>query len=282
MVTATSSPTVRGRPCRGAGEDDVAGQQRHGLRDVDDQVLDGVDHLAGAAQLALLAVDGELHGEVVGTGEVQVGLHPGAERAGAVEALGPGPLLLAALDVTGGDVVGAGVAEDHVLDALAGHLPAHAADDDGQLGLVVQLLRERRVLDLVTRTDDRGGRLEEGERGLGHLVAQLPRVFRVVAAERHDLVGEDRGEQPDLAQRHLRPGQLVVGEGDALDDVEDEFVLLVALDRAEGYVPVDGEPGDAHGCLRPSLRTGVLTPKVNRSGGPAFGRERMASCFPAP
>ncbi|BBC93454.1 hypothetical protein SRO_2278 [Streptomyces rochei] len=71
----------------------------------------------------------------------------------------------------------------------------------------------------------------------------------------------------------------MVGEGDALDDVEDEFVLLVALDRAEGYVPVDGEPGDAHGCLRPSLRTGVLTPKVNRSGGAMFGREGMARGF---
>ncbi|GLX51875.1 hypothetical protein Shyhy01_48250 [Streptomyces hygroscopicus subsp. hygroscopicus] len=71
----------------------------------------------------------------------------------------------------------------------------------------------------------------------------------------------------------------MVGEGDALDDVEDEFVLLVALDRAEGYVPVDGEPGDAHGCLRPSLRTGVLTPKVNRSGGRAFVRERGAKGF---
>src|SRR5690349_17445428 len=45
-------------PCRGAGEDDVAGEQCHGLGDVDDQVLDGVDHLAGAAELALLPVDG--------------------------------------------------------------------------------------------------------------------------------------------------------------------------------------------------------------------------------
>src|SRR5690349_17562827 len=31
-------------PSRGAGEDHVAGEQRHGLGDVDDQVLDGVDH----------------------------------------------------------------------------------------------------------------------------------------------------------------------------------------------------------------------------------------------
>ena len=110
-----------------------------------DQVLDGVDHLAGAAELALLAVDGALDGR--GRSGVEVGLHPGAERAGGVEALGPGPLLLALLDVARGDVVGAGVAEDDVLDALARDLAAHAADDDGQLGLVVQLLGEGGVLD---------------------------------------------------------------------------------------------------------------------------------------
>src|SRR3954471_15906529 len=97
---------------RGAREDHVAGEQRHRLGDVDDQILDGVDHLAGTAELALLAVDRELDCEVAGGGEVQVRLHPGAERAGGVEALGPRPLLLAPLDVTGGDVVGAGVTED--------------------------------------------------------------------------------------------------------------------------------------------------------------------------
>src|SRR5689334_25285344 len=52
-------------PRGGAGEDDVAGEQGHGLGDVDDQVLDAVDHLAGAAELALLAVDRELDGQVV-------------------------------------------------------------------------------------------------------------------------------------------------------------------------------------------------------------------------
>src|SRR5688500_11397133 len=112
----------RADPCRGAREDHVAGEQRHGLGDVDDQILDGVDHLARTAELALRAVDRELDGQVA---RVEVGLHPGAERAGGVEALGPGPLLLALLDVTGGDVVGAGVAEDHVLDAFARDLAAH-------------------------------------------------------------------------------------------------------------------------------------------------------------
>src|SRR3954451_17688731 len=128
--------------CRGAREDHVAGEQRHGLGDVDDQVLDGVDHLAGTAELALRAVDRELDGQIVRGGEVQVRLHPRPQRAGGVEALGPRPLLLALLHVPRGDVVGAGVAEDDVRHALARDLAAHAADDHGQFGLVVQVLGE--------------------------------------------------------------------------------------------------------------------------------------------
>src|SRR5690606_41316331 len=96
------------------------------------QVLYGVGHFAGAAELALGAVDRQLDGQVARVGEAQVRLLPGAGRAGGVEALGPGPLLLAPLDVARGDVVGAGVAEDHVLDAFAGDLAAHPPDDHGQ------------------------------------------------------------------------------------------------------------------------------------------------------
>src|SRR5215467_12757486 len=70
----------RSDACRGAREDHVAGEQRHGLGDVDDQILDRVDHLAGAAELALFAVDRELDGQVGRGGEVEVRLHPGAER----------------------------------------------------------------------------------------------------------------------------------------------------------------------------------------------------------
>src|SRR3954454_15201232 len=72
--------------CRGAREDHVAGEQRHCLGDVDDQILDSVDHLAGAAELALFAVDGELDRQV---GGVEIRLHPGAEGAAGVEALRP-------------------------------------------------------------------------------------------------------------------------------------------------------------------------------------------------
>src|SRR3954471_11901835 len=71
----------RSYPGRGAGEDDVAGEQGHRLGDVDDQVLDGADHLAGAPGLAQLAVDGRGHREVSGGREVETGLDPGADGA---------------------------------------------------------------------------------------------------------------------------------------------------------------------------------------------------------
>jgi hypothetical protein len=246
MVTATSSPTLRGPT--------PAGEQRHGLGDVDDQVLDGADHVARTTQLALRAVDRALDGQVA---RVEVGLHPGAQGAGGVEALGAGPLLLALLGVAGGDVVGAGVAEDDVLDALARDLAAHAADDDGELGLVVQFVREGGVLDGVAGADHRGGGLEEGDGHLGDLVAELRGVLRVVAADGHDLVGEHRRQEPDLAQRDLRAAELEVGVRNAPDDVEDEVTLCAGgaftLDRAEGDIAVDGESGDAHGCVCPSL-----------------------------
>src|SRR5690349_9655133 len=105
----------RSDPGRGAGEDDIAGKQRHRLGDVHDQVLDGADHPAGAAGLPQLAVDGGGDGQI---GGVDIGLDPGAERARGVEALGAAPLVLGLLHIAGGDVIGAGVAEDDVLDPL--------------------------------------------------------------------------------------------------------------------------------------------------------------------
>src|SRR5437764_927698 len=83
-----------------------------------------------------------------------------AGRAGGVEALGPRPLLLAALHVARGEVVATGVAEDDVAHALARDLLAHAADHDRELGLVLQVLSEGRVGDRVAGAAHAGGGLE--------------------------------------------------------------------------------------------------------------------------
>src|ERR1700677_1099729 len=98
-------------------------------------------------------------------GGVRPGLHPGPERAERVEPLGPGPLPVPGLQVPRGDVVSAGVAEDHLVGALRWHLAAQPADDDRELPLEVDPFGElHRVLDRVTRPGHRGGRLEEQHR----------------------------------------------------------------------------------------------------------------------
>src|SRR5690606_14514096 len=121
LVADLQRADSRGR----AGQDHVAGDQRHDGADVGDQGGDVVDELAGAPGLPDLAVDRRGERQVTG---VEVGLDPRAERAEGVEALGPGELDVLLLQVAGGDVVGAGVAEDHVLDALDRDLAAQPAD----------------------------------------------------------------------------------------------------------------------------------------------------------
>src|SRR6266508_5361480 len=113
-------------PGGGAGEDHVAGQQRHHMGDVRDQGRYVEDHVLGTAELAYLLVDLAAHLEV---GRVQLRLDPRADRAERVEALRAGPLRVGALQVAGGHVVGAGVTE-HRGHRLVAADPAGALHSD--------------------------------------------------------------------------------------------------------------------------------------------------------
>src|SRR5260370_10317372 len=64
--------------CRGAGEDDVRGQQGGDGRQVADQVPDGEDQLGRAGLLHAVAVDGALPGQVAGIAEPVLRPHPPA------------------------------------------------------------------------------------------------------------------------------------------------------------------------------------------------------------
>src|SRR3954463_850055 len=102
----------------GAGEDHVAGQQRHHAGDVGDQGRYVEDQVGGAAVLLDLAVEEGLHTQVA---DVQIGLDPRPEGAEGVEALGPGELPVLALQVARRHVVADRVAVDDVGVLLLGY-----------------------------------------------------------------------------------------------------------------------------------------------------------------
>src|SRR5580704_10777140 len=202
FVSVLQGPDAR----RGAGQQHIAGQQGHHGADVLDQRGHVVQQLRGARLLADFTV--HLGGELE-VGGVGVGLDPGAQRAERVEPLGPGPLAVPGLQVAGGHVVGAGVAEDDLARLGRGNLTAKPPDDHRQLALVVHPLGQLdRVGDLVPVSHHRGGRLEEQDGLRGRITAHLAGVIGVVAAHRHHLARQYRGQQPYVVQGKGRPGEL--------------------------------------------------------------------------
>ena len=84
-----------------------------------------------------------------------------------------------------------------------GDAPGRPADDDGELRLVVDLCRQRRIpADLGAGADDRARPLAEDERRRGGVGALLVDVVAVVAADGHDLAGPgDRCQELDVVER---------------------------------------------------------------------------------
>src|SRR5512132_231941 len=223
---------------RGAGQEHVAGQQGHHPGDEGQQVGHAALQLGGAGLLLHLAVDQGGDGQVAG---VEVGLDPGAEGAEGVEALGPRPLAVGALQVARGHVVGAGEAE-HGLDGVGRLEPAdQLADDHGQLALEVDLAHPFGADDGVAGADHRGRGLEEDHRLGRDLVAQLAGVLGVVAADGDHLAGQHRREQPDLGGAEPLAGVLEGAEGVGADRG-----YGVAFEDAEADVALAAVADDAH------------------------------------
>src|SRR6185437_8661946 len=114
--------------------------------------------------------------------------------------------------------------------------------------------------DRVVRPDQRGGRLEEEQGLLGHLVAQLGGVIGVVATDAHHLARQDRREQPDVGERPALAGQLDVTERVTVD-LRDDLTVAVAgaFHDAEREPAAVGEPSDTHpsNLAEPALRWAV-------------------------
>ena len=112
-------------------------------------------------------------------------------RRERVECLAGHPLFarFVELPVARGHVVADGIAAHVLVGPLPGNMPSLAADDDHQLGLVVDLLAD-------TRQDDRGAMSDQGgwvfaeKHGLGrHWHAALGGVVAIVQADAHNFLG---------------------------------------------------------------------------------------------
>ena len=183
----------------GPGRDHVAGRVAE-RRVVAQDLRDRHAHAARVRRLAHLAVDAQLHREVVRVGDLVGRDDPRPERAERVDRLAEredARAHLAPLDVAGGDVVEDDVAAD-VVGRLLGREPLPGLPDhDRELELVVELLGQvLRVDDGLVGPDDRVDVLEEDDprRDLVRPVdlLRLLLVLAEVAGRVEELLRDDR------------------------------------------------------------------------------------------
>ena len=183
---------------------------------------------------------------------------PGSERPVGVEGLADRHRLRPALPVAHAEVVGAGVAGDHLVGALDRDVAAALADHDRQLGLVVEQGRDLRHVHVGARPDHAGHLLVEEDRHFGRLHPHLGDVVGVVERDAEVLARSGRREQPDLGERQARRvgGELLEAvaadlgkrrRGFGGDVGSREVDQLVALDDAQrGRTSGTGEAGESH------------------------------------
>src|SRR6185312_8456638 len=127
---------------RRAGEDDVTWLERKALRDVDQHLAHREHHVLGIVRLHDRAVEPALDLEARGVRWQLVRRHhPGPESAGAVEILAHVPLRGLALEFAHRAFVRARPSRDARGRIVHGEVLRGLADDQRQLGLVVERLR---------------------------------------------------------------------------------------------------------------------------------------------
>ena len=136
-----------GRRARG---DDVAGHQRHELRDVGNALRHREDHGRGRSGLAALAVDVEPHRQLLHVRDFILGDKPGADWSKGVVRFALGPLTEPLdLEIALGDVVADAVAGDMIERVGLADIFGAGADDGGDLDFPVELGRAARLLDRI-------------------------------------------------------------------------------------------------------------------------------------
>ena len=172
----------------GAGEDDVARQQRQDGGELGDELGDVEDEVGGAGVLHLLAVDRAAEGEVVGVVQLVGCDEPGPDGAVAAAGLAEGELGAGGeLEVPVADVLADGDAGDVRPGVGLGDAVGGAADDDDELDLPVDGVADDR--DVVEWPGEAGGELGEHGRDLGWRHAGFLGVAAVVEADGEHLAG---------------------------------------------------------------------------------------------
>ena len=172
-------------------------------------------------------------------------------------------MLVGLLDIPRGDIVGHGVAEDHLGDAVDGHQPTDAPDHHGQFALELQVVGLHRLDDGAVGTDHTRIGLEEDQRVGVDGVAQLGGMGGIVASHAHDLAARDHGGE----QSHLGQGVPFSGEVDG----PRQGITGECCDRIGVISPVIDEFHEAIGRI--SSRAGITsnTHEPNLPVGPPGG-----------
>src|SRR6266699_3040958 len=199
---------------RGAGGDDVAGQQRHELRDVGNALRHREDHGRGRSPLATLAVDVEPHRQFLHVRNLVLGDKPRAERTERVMRLALGPLPQALdLKVALGDVVADAIAGDVIKRIGLGDIFGAGPDDGGDLDFPVELGRAARLLNLVVGAAQRRVGLQEEDRFCGNRISGLLGMVDIVQANSDEFRDAGDGSaEPRLAIDGGKLGGIEAGE----------------------------------------------------------------------
>src|SRR5262245_57629344 len=153
----------------------------------------------------MFAVDGRPHVELLRLRDLVGGGQPrpdGRERVGAL-ALGRRAAALH-LKRALGDVVDDAVSSNVLESVGLADVPDVATDDGSQLHFVVELDRVARPDDRIVRAVDGAGGLDEEQRLLGQLEADLSRVIGVVKADGDDLADAGEGTAQPWSPAHDR------------------------------------------------------------------------------
>ena len=208
-----------------------------------------------------------------------VSIH-GPSGRGGVEALGAGPLQVRLLDVAGGEVVAAGVAEDHVVDALLRDVLADPADDDAQLGLEGDFLGELRQDDRDRWARPRrcwasGTAAAAAGTSLPSSRACSTKLRPTPITLLRGMIGASRRTSSSLC---LHGGPFhAVEERVALDD-SDFLTAGLAFNNAVEGIRIDYKPGDTHGSIAYSLDRSLC--RRQRAGSPAGPPRRVLGGAP--